>query len=559
MVIDLGARTIGSSCPPWEGTDKLPQRMLIHVKLSSLFIVLMLATAMFGCEAATQPAPERMPGAAATPTDSTGTPAPASIPGIAPETWTTALPKKSESSYHNLDTYLNKLVARFEKGLESGKPTAEGDSVYDSPVLVKVHSSDNVNAITTWLENNAIPSNHKNNDECLLSPLSFCLSSRPDGGVYVMTVIPVDLLVSLSQQPDVSFVSAMEPYPKLSDSLRDLAVEFDEGPRYYSARTTPIASLHHTASYVVICSSYIPDTAVRLANLQAITIWIEDNGIYYYHVEESKSRRRWPEHRDASSDGFLYYDYIFAEVPVYLLGDLSKQEGIRRVGLSGCSGPDDVGKACGPPQCNEPPPFAAIRGLGQSEAFILFTNVASPPGIRVSVNREGDTGMLGIGSCPGDSGNGVSLGHAESITITGCSAGNAHVRLYKGDNLLGEYKIAVMDISPEPARLSPEPLPMKVGQSLTFTLNTRIPNPPGMMVTVNKDDWHPGNLAIGDCPGAKRESAAIAGGDTITVTACAPGTADLHLIYQGKIPDNGPLSGYTSNSLQLYLISVWGK
>ena len=567
-------RDNGQFLLPWEGTDRLLQRMMIHLKLFSSFIVLMLAAALLGCEAAT---PERMTGAAATPTDSAGTSAPAPMSGVVPETGTDALLKQGKSKYPNLDVYLNKLAARFEKGQEYGKPAVEGDSAHDSTVVVRVLSSSDVNAITTWLENNGIKDKVHSSDDvnaiatwlgnngiknmgCSLDPLSFCVSRRSAGGSYVITVIPVHLLVSLSQQPDVSFVSAMKPYPKLSYYLRNLALEFDEGPRYYKDQISPVADLKHPDSYGHICMTHNPDPVVRLANLEAIIAWLEDNGIYRYWVGNGWIRS---EHPDASSDGFLRLDSVEARVPVRLLGDLSLQQGISTVGVSGCASNDGGPRPCGDPCMEEG--FATIRGIGQSATFILSTNADNPPGVQVDVNDQGDKGKLAIGSCSNDISNEVSLGHTDSITIVGCSPGGAHVSLYKGDNLLGKHKISVIGMAnrpPSPAELSPDPsaMPsMKVGQSRTFILNTRIPNPPGVMVSVNTEDWYPGNLAMGNCPGAEDEGVVIDNGDTVTITACAPGRAALHVLYLGNIPDNDLVPGLTGDTLMGYTIWVWGE
>ena len=257
----------------------------MHLHVTSLFVALMLAVALLSCEAAS---PEQGPGEIATPTVSSR------MSGVVPETGTDTLPKQDKSKYPNLDVYLNKLVARFEKRREHEKPAVGEDSIYDAPVLVKVYSSGDVNTITTWLENNGIK-----DKGCSLAPLSFCVSGRAGGGTYAMTVIPVDLLVSLSQHPNVSFVSATEPYPKLSEYFRHLAVEFDEGQRYYTAR--PTASLRQLNSAGTIWVPSNPDT------LEAIIAWLEDKGIDRHTVKEDEYGHPIPERMDITP-AFVYLD-----------------------------------------------------------------------------------------------------------------------------------------------------------------------------------------------------------------------------------------------------------
>lgn len=142
------------------------------------------------------------------------------------------------------------------------------------------------------------------------------------------------------------------------------------------------------------------------------------------------------------------YAILEATIPVSLLGDLSLRPGVDWVNRGGgCAGSEMMvarGAPCyTPEECQ--PPFAVIRGLGNSETFLLFTNVAHPPGVQVSVNYAEDAGKLAIGSCR-DGNSSTLVGHGDSVAIAGCAAGAAQVRLYRDGELLKSYDLAVKSL-----------------------------------------------------------------------------------------------------------------
>lgn len=262
-------------------------------------------------------------------------------------------------------------------------------------------------------------------------------------------------------------------------------------------------------------------------NLGSVIRWLEDNDATVNDVSSGE---------DGSSGDIL------AVVPVYLLGKLSERDEVDRVDKPSAFFHTAVPSSLAP--SSRCPPFCGGHSsfdlaemlVGQSQDFFLFSNMDGSFGnlVRVS-NIPGDTGEIAIGSCDGPRRHSQFLKNGEYITIAACALGAARVELFYQDNASGEdiwragrnYVINVVSpVSRDPG-FSP-PLTwawavFQVGQSRTFTLNTTIPNPPGVKVSVNDDHILDGNLAIGDCPGALGEGVILGDGDTVTITGCEPG------------------------------------
>ena len=130
-------------------------------------------------------------------------------------------------------------------------------------------------------------------------------------------------------------------------------------------------------------------------------------------------------------------------MPVSLLGELSRQEGVSVVKRESCFGPDGYSGRPGDP-------FARIP-LGASETFVLLTNAPVPPGVWVGVNypERGDddrkVGNLAIGDCPGGQNEGTVLSNGGYLTLNACSPGWASVRMYQGDKRIGKVELAVIE------------------------------------------------------------------------------------------------------------------
>lgn len=253
---------------------------------------------------------------------------------------------------------------------------------------------------------------------------------------------------------------------------------------------------------------------------------------------------RWLEANDATIKDVHYDEIILTVVPVSLLGKLSERDGVDVVdepdSFFGIVVAEFPIVLC-PPYCGGHinSDIAEIR-VGQSRDFFLFSNTDGSLGnlVRVS-NIPGDTGEIAIGSCDGLRRHSQFLKNGEYITIAACAPGAASVELFYQDNASGEdvwragrdYVIRVVSPAPRDPGLSPSlnRAVFQVGQSRTFTLNTTIPNPPGVKISVNDDHILDGNLAIGDCPGAPGEGVILGDGDTVTITGCEPGYAHVVL------------------------------
>ncbi len=92
--------------------------------------------------------------------------------------------------------------------------------------------------------------------------------------------------------------------------------------------------------------------------------------------------------------------------------------------------------------------------VGQSSSFTLSANAPASTGVRVAVNYPEDTGnlaisSLGVGVCPGPGDYRLTALAGNTVSIKGCTAGTAQVRLYKRgsaqqDMLLQVYTVEVL-------------------------------------------------------------------------------------------------------------------
>lgn len=422
---------------------------IMRFKPICLIALLLLAAGVLGCTAA-EPAAKPVDRPAGIESTSQRVPA---EPGTRSA--------NSSRQYPKLDGYLNKLIADGE--VPESRYVKEG-YIPDKSVGVSVDLSGDIETVAAWLESKGISrQDSSGRDEwepCRLAASSYCIVRRRRNDDNIWAYLALDLLPPLSQQPGVARVRAIEPYPNLNRELRELAVDFDD-PLEPAEGIAARAELHPATQHVFICLSGEHDTVID---------WLESNRVYADRRPAPPSaaailsrlatiRAKRPD-RPPPNPEFAslleqtlatrpepLYDAFTATVPVSLLGDLSMQKGVHRVRFDGCEGTEGPINGRGHP-CYTPggciPPFAVIRGLGQSETFLLFTNVVNPPGVRLDVDYEGGKGKLAIGSCLDENSSTSGFGHGDSITISGCSAGDAQLRLYRGDDLLESYDIAVI-------------------------------------------------------------------------------------------------------------------
>ena len=304
------------------------------------------------------------------------------------------------------------------------------------------------------------------------------------------------------------------PYTNMDFNLSEPLLAVEEGWSRASPPWAEDAFLYPARQWI----------EVRLSdNLGAVVRWLEAEGAALKNVRSGS---------------------ILAVVPVSLLGELSEKDGVYAVDLphSFFSGPLS-GSFPGPvvvcpPDCggDSNSDLAEVR-VGQTQDLFLFSNTDAPPGNLVRVNAApGDTGELAIGSCDSPRKRDQFLKNGEYITIAACAVGTASVELFEQDKAAAkavwkagrDYGIKV--VSPPDPGLSPSITlsVFEVGQSRTFTLNTTIPNPPGVKVSVNDEETE-GNLAIGNCPGIPGEGVILDNGDSVTITGCVPGSARVTL------------------------------
>ena len=418
----------------------------------SLIALLLLAAGLLGCAADRESVPPPTKAAPTLVGESQGNRSTPTTPG--------------SLKHPNLDTYLNQVVA---DGRAPERYYVNDGFIPDKSVGVSIDLSGNAETVAAWLESEGISRRETDgNDEvspCRLGVSNYCIVSRGDAD-RITAYLPLDLLSPLSRQPGVAHVRAVNPYPKLSRSLRELAVKFD-GPMELIWGNNPRTELRPATQEVYICSS---------EQTTSITAWLESEGVYAHQPELTwdpvttgrlhRLATRVAGRRDTVAadpvDPLLAsplatlvapqpeprYDTLIATMPVSLLGNLSLRQGVYRVHRGGfCEGIEEIGSRGSP--CYNPegcePPFAVIDGLGNTETFLLFTNIARPPGVRVSVNSPEDTGKLAIGSCL-DGSDSTFVGHADSVTIAGCSAGDAQVRLSLDGELLESYDLRVISL-----------------------------------------------------------------------------------------------------------------
>ena len=430
-----------------------PAMLPIRFKPLCLIILLLLAAVMLGCRPATESVPQPTRGEQSPSGES---PANQPAPGTTPV----------NLKHPKLDIYLNKVVA---EGRVPERRYGNEGIIPDQSVGVSVDLSGRAEIVAAWLESQGISRRYAaSRDEispCRLPASSYCIAPGYDG-YSIIAYLPLDLLAPLSRQPGVARVRAIEPYPKLSRRLREMAAEFD-GPLSPIWGNTPRAELRPATQSVEIC---------RSAPTDAVMAWLESKEVYAGRpaggdpmttVRMSRLATRIAERRDTVAANPLldpivashlatqlapqpepHYDILEATIPVSLLGDLSLRPGVDWVNRGGgCAGLEEIGARGAP--CYTPggcqPPFAVIRGLGNSETFLLFTNVANPPGVRVSVNYAEDTGQLAIGSCR-DGDSSTLVGHGDSVAIAGCVAGAAQVQLYRDGELLKSYDLVVKSL-----------------------------------------------------------------------------------------------------------------
>ena len=124
------------------------------------------------------------------------------------------LPEKTELTYPNLGSALDKLVASVEEGQATAQDAAEGASIFQGEsVAVTIHLSDHVDEVVTFLKDNGG-------------------DPRNVGEDYIEAYVPVPLLGPVSQRPGVLRVREIVPPQATQTSQRIIG----DGPALHGSQ-----------------------------------------------------------------------------------------------------------------------------------------------------------------------------------------------------------------------------------------------------------------------------------------------------------------------------------
>ncbi len=188
---------------------------------------------------------------------------------------------------------------------------------------------------------------------------------------------------------------------------------------------------------------------------------------------------------------------------------------------------------------NAPTSFTA----GVPQMFTLHTDEST--NLWVGVNYDGNNNLT-TGSCPAGGNTGAHRGDGDTITIRGCYAGEAEIRIYRGQLILASYDVTVSS-SGFTASLADVPSMIDAGGSETFTLTTNVSDFENVsdFVWVGVNYGGDNHLSTGSCP-AGGNTGALFEDDEVTIYGCSVGEAEIR-IYRGQL------------ILNSYTVSVTGE
>ncbi len=177
------------------------------------------------------------------------------------------------------------------------------------------------------------------------------------------------------------------------------------------------------------------------------------------------------------------------------------------------------------------------------QTFTLNTDVENTS-LWVGVNYDGNN-HLTTGSCPAGGNTRAHRGNGDTITIRGCYAGEAEIRVYQGQLILTSYDVTVTS-SGFTGSLEDEdgntPEMIEAGGSETFTLTTNVSDFVWVGVNYGGDN----HLSTGSCPAGGNTGALVSNGNSLTIYGCSVGTSEVR-IYKGQL------------ILNSYTVSVTGE
>ena len=482
----------------------------------------------------------------------TQTPHPTSKPTTeaTPEEKGPSIHRRDSYEHEKLDVGLVKLVVLFETYPEPGPSVGPSETLAYFPVRVSILLTGNPNPTIEWLEKNGVVRAEDSADELCVPPRStYCLIQQDSGEQSVDAQLSLSLLAPLSVRPDVQAINSWAPFDNLRSGVAELYALYRTGLNSDEHYGSP-AGLRPDDVFIETCWRIKGHDSEALAQMEDIINWTRANGALangmFFDAITGNSRDK----------PFSYRYTLYSKVPISMIPEFSSHLGNTRTQeLCGYNKPDKYFPYC----CWG---LESIQ-VGRSEDFILLTVPSVADDLLLTLEEGEEGGVAAIGSCDAPDSNTVTVNHADTVTIVACSAGSARVTLYEGDTVLWEDNIELRDFDPaepvleiEPPILNPREPSLhkvfKVGESVTLKLKTSMPNPPGVKVSINDDDWDPdqGNLTFRDCPGGIGDSVTMGNGDTVTVTACSPGNVAVNAWYWYESGGYEIPSGFG--------ISVWG-
>ena len=177
-------------------------------------------------------------------------------------------------------------------------------------------------------------------------------------------------------------------------------------------------------------------------------------------------------------------------------------------------------------------PTPATFTAGHDQTFTVTTDIADNPGLWIGATYSGDSGRLTMPS--GTQGchqarSGLQAANGNTITLRGCIAGTATVKVYRRNSSV-HFATYTVTVNASNTRLSPTPATFTVGTNQTFAVTTDIPNTPGLWIGFN----YPGDTgrllpANQSCPQNSSGIAAVTAiqGGSIALKPCTAGTVTI--------------------------------
>ena len=177
-------------------------------------------------------------------------------------------------------------------------------------------------------------------------------------------------------------------------------------------------------------------------------------------------------------------------------------------------------------------PTPATFTAGHDQTFTVTTDIANDPGLWISATYPGDSGRLTMPSSTQgchQARSGLRAANGNTITLRGCIAGTATVKVYRRNSSV-HFATYTVTVNASTTKLSPTPATFTIGTNQTFAVTTDIANNPGLWIGFN----YPGDTgrllpANESCPQNPSGIAAVTAiqGGSITLQPCRAGTVTI--------------------------------